>query len=145
MTYSAHRNPCEEPALTDRQWISVLRLAALWEFSSIKTKAISNLQGVLDHDPLQAVLLADDPRIGLTEWMVPAVNALARRAAPLSLDEVRTLGPELALKIMHVRERAFEGIARIGSVWNDGARKFVTLRRETWDFTGDIREVFHIR
>ncbi|KIP02381.1 hypothetical protein PHLGIDRAFT_52609, partial [Phlebiopsis gigantea 11061_1 CR5-6] len=98
------KNPCEEPALSDRQWISVLRLAALWGFASIKTKAIANLDGVLERDPLQAVKLADDPRTGLEGWMVPAVGALARRAAPLSPDEVRALGLELALKVMHVRE-----------------------------------------
>lgn len=139
------RNPCEEPALSDRQWISVLRLAALWGFASIKAKAIANLDGVLGCDPLQAVKLADDPRTGLEGWMVPAVGALARRAAPLSPDEVRLLGLELALKVMHVRELAFEGVARLGSVWDAGAGRLVTPRREAWDFAEDIREVFCIR
>ena len=131
--------------MNEHQWMRVLRLAALWGFTSIKSKAVAHIQSILEKDPVQAVFLANDPKNCLEHWMLPAVTALARRGSPLSTDEARVLGLDLALKVMHVRERAFEGVGRLGDIWNANIGKLVPPRRATWDFQQDIIEIFGIQ
>lgn len=120
----------------------MLRLASLWGFSTLKQTAIAKLADILDTNPVQALALANDLRNGVEEWLAPAITALARRDRPISRAEIDTLGIDLALKVMHVRERAFEGVPRVGEIWDARTRSLIPAKRATWDFAEDIEAVF---
>ncbi|KAI6139541.1 hypothetical protein BKA82DRAFT_4223017 [Pisolithus tinctorius] len=65
------------------QWISVLKLSTMWEFDKVVLALQYNIR----------------------EWLLPAFLALAKRPAPISIEEGRRIGFENALKLASVREK----------------------------------------
>ncbi|KAI6117712.1 hypothetical protein EDD16DRAFT_997716 [Pisolithus croceorrhizus] len=86
------------------QWISVLKLSTMWDFHGLRNAAIKHLDTPPQSlDPIDKVELA--LQYDIREWLLPALLALARRSAPISVDEGRRIGFENALKLASVREK----------------------------------------
>ncbi|KAI5996619.1 hypothetical protein F5J12DRAFT_725567, partial [Pisolithus orientalis] len=86
------------------QWISVLKLSAMWEFVGLRNAAIQHLDIPSELvDPIDKVVLA--LQYNIREWLLPAFLALAKRPTPISIEEGRRIGFENALKLASVREK----------------------------------------
>lgn len=89
---------------TDQQWMSVLRLASLWDFAEIKTKAITNLSAAGPCAKMQVYNLFPDALTSLKdEWIISSVRELVKRGEELTVYEAELIGVEKALKICVLR------------------------------------------
>ncbi|KIK19623.1 hypothetical protein PISMIDRAFT_682942 [Pisolithus microcarpus 441] len=92
------------PELDHDQWISVLKLSTMWDFHGLRNAAIQHLDvSSQSLNPIDKVELA--LQYDIREWLLPALLALARRSAPISVEEGRRIGFENALKLASVREK----------------------------------------
>ncbi|KAI9508009.1 hypothetical protein F5148DRAFT_980590, partial [Russula earlei] len=85
--------------LSYEQWKSVLHLSTLWAFPSLRKWALSYMMPPTPHDQL---LLAR--AYSVRDWVVPALSALCRRRAPLSLDEASQMDIKDVVLVNTVRE-----------------------------------------
>ncbi|KAI9452801.1 armadillo-type protein [Russula earlei] len=85
--------------LSYEQWKSVLHLSTLWAFPSLRKWALSYMMPPTPHDQL---LLAR--AYSVRDWVVPALSALCRRRAPLSLDEAIQMDIKDVVLVNTVRE-----------------------------------------
>ncbi|KIO04197.1 hypothetical protein M404DRAFT_26410 [Pisolithus tinctorius Marx 270] len=127
------------------QWISVLKLSTMWEFTNLRTAAISWLDtgnAALDH--VEKIVLA--MQYDLKEWLLSSLLALAQRPDPISIEEGRRLGIETALKLASVREKLKLERMRNGR-WDSS--KLVVGDRDVaaaqLDFTPMIQKVFELQ
>ncbi|KAI0760178.1 hypothetical protein C8Q74DRAFT_1294525 [Fomes fomentarius] len=116
-----------EPTL--EEWISILKLTTMWHFHGLRRTAIDRLTPLVqDGDPIQWIVLAR--KYDVHEWLLPALNALARRPRALQLHEVNSLGIATVVKMAEVRESFNEqGSYRHSS-------------REDGNFEGEIQRLF---
>jgi hypothetical protein len=87
--------------LTWQEWTSVLKLATMWQMDKFRELAITSMSN-LQVDPIDKIVIATDYHI--SEWLLPALNQLAQREAPINVSDVGRLGLDCALKIAEVRE-----------------------------------------
>lgn len=85
------------------EWASILRLADVWQCDKIRDLAFRELDK-LDVPHVERVLLTTqyDAR---AEWLEKALENLAGRPEPLSLDEGKLLGVELTVRVAALREQ----------------------------------------
>ncbi|KAF7295952.1 BTB domain-containing protein [Mycena kentingensis (nom. inval.)] len=83
------------------EWASVLSLATRWDFSSLRTLAITQLNALVSA-PAERIALAREYHI--PGWRAPAYVALCTQAGPLSIAEGRLLGLDDMVRVAHVRE-----------------------------------------
>ncbi|KAI6137473.1 hypothetical protein EDD17DRAFT_1782951 [Pisolithus thermaeus] len=99
-----HRKYGSQPNLPHgiEQWTSVLKLSTAWNFERLRQAAIDALTesgiGAVDR-----VVLSQ--RYYIKNWLLPALNELARRPEPIILEEAQRMGIDIALKLASVRER----------------------------------------
>ncbi|KAI6141519.1 hypothetical protein EDD17DRAFT_283365 [Pisolithus thermaeus] len=140
------------------QWTSVLKLSTAWNFERLRQAAIDALTesgiGAVD----RAVL---SQRYYIKNWLLPALNELARRPEPITLEEARRMGVDIALKLASVRERVtvtvqaqpayattsgFGGVAYRKDSDDNGHRVVVGScrdpRMQDCDFSDQIRSTF---
>jgi hypothetical protein len=136
-------------SLTTEELTSALRLATLWEMQIVRERTVKALTSKLENDPARQVALAYEFQID--EWLIPALNALARRKEPMGEDNVAVMGIECVLKVARIRERhphrcetcvksRYGGYTLLMSERGPGL-----LPREKVDFTQDIEEVFSLK
>lgn len=86
------------------QWCSILSLATKWEFDSIRTLALTQLNTF----PSTAIASVDRiilaRRLQLPEWILPPFVDLVCRSNTLSLDEARKLSLEDVVTLAMARE-----------------------------------------
>ncbi|KAG6327519.1 hypothetical protein ID866_11570 [Astraeus odoratus] len=143
------------------EWTAVLKLSTLWEFDKLRKAAISSLHGIC-LNAIDRVVLSK--QYNINEWLLPALNELARRPESISFEEASRLGFEIALNLASVRESVklqdvnatlnFPHKNNGGFVINGGNHHSCTTKtlavgprdRETQnlDFTGLIRTKFKI-
>jgi len=74
----------------------------MWGFNSVYRFAINQMEPLLAQLRLEKVALSQEYEV--TEWLVPGLVELARRAEPVGAEDVRRLGLDTALKLAEVRE-----------------------------------------
>lgn len=93
----------ENVALTMEEWVLILKLTTMWQFRDLRYVAISTLWSHLGKgDPVRWLSLAR--LYDVKEWMLPSLEALARRPKAMQLEDVESLGVETAIKMAEVRE-----------------------------------------
>lgn len=123
----------EAVALTTEEWISVLKFASKWQFFEQRRTAIQNLTLHLnDGNPAQWVCLARQCKVG--EWLLPSLEALARRGKAMQLEEVESLGVETVVKMAEVRESFRSCIG--------GTRFHWPQQRNQGDYSEAIKRLF---
>lgn len=127
-------------ALEPSEWETVLRLANLWQFQALRKAAIAKLQPVIDGMTAPcAIVMAR--RYHVDRWLVNAVEIMAKRPEPVSVQDVEIIGLEDALKVAHVREQAMmilKSMSRGTSTWVDWRE------RSELKFRPTIQQVFGI-
>lgn len=104
----------------------------------------------LSPDPTTKIILAKMQDI--PDWMVPALNELVKREAPLSIDEAVRLesvvGLDFILKIAHARELSAHSTCRRDDHWCRACSKFAcdcdNSSRAKKDFADVVRRVFSL-
>ncbi|KAI6143975.1 hypothetical protein BKA82DRAFT_748425 [Pisolithus tinctorius] len=99
-----HRKHGSRPNLPQsiEQWTSVLKLSTAWNFEKLRQASIhallkSNI-GAVDR-----VVLSQ--QYDIKGWLLPALNELAKRPEPITLEEANRMGIDIALRLASVRER----------------------------------------
>ncbi|KAI5993885.1 hypothetical protein EDD15DRAFT_2366965 [Pisolithus albus] len=81
---------------------SVLKLSTAWNFESLRQASIDALMesgiGAADR-----VVLSQ--QFHIKNWLLPALNELARRQEPISLEEAKRMGIDITVQLASVRER----------------------------------------
>lgn len=157
--------------LACEEWISVLKLATVWDFAAVRTMAIGKLEEDVRKDPILKIILSK--QYNIEDWFLPAVNAIAQRAHALDeadLERLLVLGDPISIstlivKIGQVREsftiplvsRATTGCYSNGSNYCHGhsqhgatycnkgypaSRAWYDAQRRTHDFTAEIQRIF---
>ncbi|KIO06259.1 hypothetical protein M404DRAFT_998921, partial [Pisolithus tinctorius Marx 270] len=75
----------------------------MWEFTNLRTTAMSWLDTDATLDHVEKIVLA--AQYGTDEWLLRSLLALAKKPDPISVEEGRRLGLEVALKLASVREQ----------------------------------------
>ncbi|KAI6137464.1 hypothetical protein EDD17DRAFT_1501728, partial [Pisolithus thermaeus] len=98
-----HRKYGSQPNLPHgiEQWTSVLKLSTAWNFERLRQAAID----ALTESGIGAVDRVLSQRYYIKNWLLPALNELARRPEPITLEEAQRMGIDIALKLASVRER----------------------------------------
>ncbi|KAG9312166.1 hypothetical protein JVU11DRAFT_7457 [Chiua virens] len=128
-------------ALVFEMWFPVAKLAQMWECDGIYKYAIENMPyRLVCRSPAEKVGLA--VKYDIKSWLLPGLNELAQRQAPLGMSDFEHLGPELTLKVAAVRESLavrtdFDRKDRVRLV--SGTRDASNV-----DFTSTIKRVFQI-
>ncbi|KAI0315205.1 aspartic peptidase domain-containing protein [Amylostereum chailletii] len=91
----------EHDAKTQAQWHSVLKLAHMWSFSSIRALAILHLDRCIS--PFDRLVYAR--MYGIEGWVVPALTALCSREDPLEVEEVEQMQARDIALVADVREQ----------------------------------------
>ncbi|KAI6046772.1 hypothetical protein EDC04DRAFT_1248639 [Pisolithus marmoratus] len=99
-----HRKYSQQPNLPNsiEQWTSVLKLSTMWCFEKLRQASIDALakSGI---GPVDKVALSH--RYHIKDWLLPALNELARRPEPITTEEAKRMGIDIALKLASIRER----------------------------------------
>lgn len=82
--------------------MAVLKLSTMWNFARMREISLTWLHSNLNFDP--ALKLTVARRFDINEWLVPALNTLAQRTAPLAHRDYELLGPDWTLMLAQVRE-----------------------------------------
>jgi hypothetical protein len=97
----SYRSTVRPPALALDEWISVLRASTRLELADARTLSIDKLTE-LDVEPTMQAVLAQE--LDVQSWVEPACERLARRAVPLSVEEARVVGLDVAVEVFRRRE-----------------------------------------
>ncbi|KAF9457589.1 hypothetical protein BDZ94DRAFT_1314051 [Collybia nuda] len=89
------------PGHSKDEWISVLKLSAMWRLIGIRKFAIDQLTR-MELDPIEKTMLAKEFKI--PQWLQSAYQELATRQAMLTDEEARKIGYPTAIRVWHVRE-----------------------------------------
>ncbi|KAJ7177236.1 hypothetical protein C8R43DRAFT_974563 [Mycena crocata] len=90
------------PTMSKDCWISILKLATLWRFLSIRQLAISHLD-VEVKDNAEGIVLARKYHVGT--WLRSGIQALVKAPHPaMSRDDAQSIGWETATMIYRIRE-----------------------------------------
>jgi hypothetical protein len=98
------------------EWISILKLSTMWEFTGPRQYAISQIPK-LQISPARQINLARDHHI--QEWFLPGLIAYAQQQDAITADDVELLGWEFVLKLLQARER----MGPIPSIFLDEGRR----------------------
>ncbi|KAG8904597.1 hypothetical protein FRB99_001516 [Tulasnella sp. 403] len=88
------------------EWCSILHLATLWDFDSIRRLAIHQLHSLspTDMPPVERIALAHRFQLDHANWLLGPYVELAVRTTPLSLEEGRKLGVDVVVLLARARE-----------------------------------------
>ena len=110
------RDPLVPSLQTVEEWVSVLDLATLWDFETIRQGVIARLRQTAS--TVDRICVAR--RFDIEGWIQPAYIELCRRPASLTLAENTKLGMETATLLADVRVKMRDFMIRKGpSVFQD--------------------------
>jgi hypothetical protein len=143
-----------QATLTTDQWKAVLNFTTKWQFDDVRQTAISQLDQA-KIEPIEKILLALRCHVG--EWLVPAINRICQREAPISLADAQRLMEvvdlEWLLKVTHVREASDPPPASTGHTCVCRTHSYGLLvacntpapeQRASRDFTKLIKTTFNL-
>ncbi|KAJ6497542.1 hypothetical protein C8R45DRAFT_130647 [Mycena sanguinolenta] len=91
------------PDLSKDEWISVLKLANLWDFIEVRKLAIEQLASYSESlDCIERILFAR--QYDVSGWLRSGYIELARRRTAISASEAARIGLDVALRICQLRE-----------------------------------------
>ncbi|KAG6828323.1 hypothetical protein H0H92_008386 [Tricholoma furcatifolium] len=91
-------NSPSQQSFSCHEWASILKLASLWMMLDFRKKAI---EALADEEWLKKILLSRE--CAVFAWVRDVYNHLIQRKQPLTIDEARQLGLEVAVKLFELR------------------------------------------
>ena len=86
------------------EWISILKLAAMWEMTEIRMMAIQRLN-TINRFPSPVAQIEYGRKYGYAPWIREGISALVTRELPLSESDGMELGIRDALRCAAAREK----------------------------------------
>ena len=86
-----------------QEWLSILRLASLWEMTEVRTQAIRRLDK-LDSFPSPIAKLFCGKEFKYDPWVRAGIQTLVSRTEPLSEEEGNELGMKDTIRCAAARE-----------------------------------------
>ncbi|KAH0830149.1 hypothetical protein J3R83DRAFT_1497 [Lanmaoa asiatica] len=122
------------------QWVSILRLATLWGFDTIRQAAIDHLK--VTSPPASRIAIGKTFDLDFESWSLPAMHEIVRRHDPINVEEAQHMGLDTTLKLASVRERVSFRARPRG--WQHGYEPVPGPRPavEELDFKQILRETF---
>ncbi|KAG5637570.1 hypothetical protein H0H81_004147 [Sphagnurus paluster] len=100
---------------TRADWLSALKLSTMWDFRTIRQRAISALN--LGWEPVEGIVLGKAYRV--PQWLIRGYHELVVRTQSITDDEAAAIGRETAARLLRIREEQrtdnaaeFQGLAR---------------------------------
>ncbi|KAG8963763.1 hypothetical protein FRC03_002588 [Tulasnella sp. 419] len=91
-----------QPSLDGESWKAVLRLATKWGCPELRDYAMRSIER-LKLKPVEMIVLSRHCKVD--KWLRPACLELCIRSEPLTVEEGKLLGIELAMKLVQIREK----------------------------------------
>jgi hypothetical protein len=119
------------------EWESALKLSMIWGMSDVRNVAIENLAD--DIDSMDRILLGQ--AYGVPDWLLSGCKTLAERDEPISGQEGRRLGPDIAVKLCQIREAGIK--ASIQPAPSQArCKNHFKAATEKYDYEDRIRSLF---
>jgi len=96
--------------LTRQEWISVLKLSTMWEFTDIRGRAIQEL-GKKEMGMEAVEKIACARRFEVKEWFLDGCVELLKRVETITNEEAERLGLGTAVKLLRLREKYLQAPA----------------------------------
>lgn len=133
-----------DPDLTPPQWISVLRLAKMWNFENMEETAYDGLRTITQTDPVHAIQIARD--FNIHDLIDPSIWVLAfRENLSITDDEHAILGPDLVQRIKQTRQNAWLQSQLYGHVYNQNTGTMIPPERDDFEGTNVIQQIEELR
>ncbi|KAF8806707.1 hypothetical protein BYT27DRAFT_7191277 [Phlegmacium glaucopus] len=97
--------------LTEEEWVSILKLSTLWDFSDVRQTAITKLDSSFtnwDSEMLKKILLGITYHS--TQLFISGCLKLSDRPDPLTETEAMELGYDIAFRLGNLRERRLKNV-----------------------------------
>ncbi|KAF5355477.1 hypothetical protein D9758_006330 [Tetrapyrgos nigripes] len=101
LLYPSNNTPWKSSDKTRDEWVSILKLATLWRFPSIRQAAIENLTA-MSLDPLTNIALGR--KYSVSQWLRGGYKELVMRVSDITLSEAEEIGYPSSIRIFRVRE-----------------------------------------
>ncbi|KAF7351009.1 hypothetical protein MSAN_01663200 [Mycena sanguinolenta] len=99
------------PELSKDEWISVLKLASLWNFIEVRNLAIEHLASYSESlDCVERIMFGR--QYDVSSWLRSGYIEVARRKTTISSSEANKIGLDVALRICKLREATV--LAKLG-------------------------------
>jgi len=96
--------PLENVELTQQEWISVLKLSTMWEFTDIRAKAIQELSKEdMGMGTIKKIECARSFEV--KGWLLEGYIELLKRAETITYEEAECLGWQTTAKLLLLREK----------------------------------------
>ncbi|KLO10758.1 hypothetical protein SCHPADRAFT_999369 [Schizopora paradoxa] len=96
--------------LNTDDWIAVLRLATMWNFDNVRSKAMRVLEEDTSIYLLDRLKLAYDLDITSSSWLLPIYRNLVKREVPVTQKEAPWLSDDFIKKITRLREERLKSL-----------------------------------
>ncbi|KAF5355559.1 hypothetical protein D9758_006324 [Tetrapyrgos nigripes] len=100
--YPPSETPWQPGNKTEDEWKSILRLATLWRFLRLRSKAIEVLTNEQKMDAVERILLGRE--LSVSEWIQSGYKDLIMQEKPLTEEQVEKIGLSPAVRIFRARE-----------------------------------------
>ncbi|KAF5355561.1 hypothetical protein D9758_006326 [Tetrapyrgos nigripes] len=100
--YPSTTTPWKKENKSKDEWLSILRLSNLWRFSRLRSLAIEELTKQQQMDAVEQILLGKE--FAVSQWIRAGYKGVIMRKEPLSMDEVKLLDYEPAIRVFRARE-----------------------------------------
>lgn len=128
------------------EWISVLKLSTLWEFSQLRQEAISNLD-ITKLEPAEKVTIARLYRV--ERWLIEGYTALIKQDTSFTAVQKSILGADTVIRLYERREETFRlGAQRLrsqlGQTYSQYGSGYSQPPARVYDnLESDLRVMFH--
>jgi hypothetical protein len=135
----------DEETFSPEEWISILKLSAMWEFDEIRKISADNIVD-LPMDVVEKIVIARDYYV--TKWFIPSLNEYARLDRSISAEDVDRLGLKYLLGIVKARQtvlkRSTNCIVDAEAPCCHSLKRFYTTIKFMWETgqTDSLRYVF---
>ncbi|KIK05754.1 hypothetical protein K443DRAFT_674820 [Laccaria amethystina LaAM-08-1] len=98
--------PFSYDSISFDEWVSILGLATMWEFSVFRKLAIKEM-AAKGMDPVSKVMLGQ--RYGIPDWFRSGCYSLVTRAVALTVGEAEKIGLVTAIRLYQIRDGSVNG------------------------------------
>ena len=132
------RLPGVSTSLTVDEWMSVLKLSNMWNFTKMRKKAIDATEShILNSRPVDVILLAR--KYHISQWLLDGYAKLASRPESITPEEREHLGLVSFFRLVEMRDRSWKYACDCGM---SGGTVYARDQRGSFGFKNAIRSAF---
>jgi len=122
----------EEEKLAEKEWVSVLVLAARWAMERLHQLAIKKLTQKISTDPYKLVVMGLEHNVD--SWIFRGILLLVLREDPMGEEDANRIGISAVLKVSTIREWALR--------WSFEQSSYRRLQAPAGEIIVEIKKIF---